>query len=231
MVEEVHYIIRPARDRDARQVVEIDREAFAGNCLFRSPNSYRREIHNSTACYIVAGMGEEPEETEQPRVPWYKRLFHNRNSDEPSNNDQYILGFAGLWIMPDEGHITSIGVRNDYRHAGIGERLLISLIDLAAELGLGIMTLEVRASNKTAQALYRKYGFRVIGKRRHYYSDNGEDALIMSTPSITSASFQSHFQQLKESHNQRRNSSFPAACPQEAAVLHQTKERRTDRVA
>ena len=206
MVEEVHYIIRPALDRDILQVVEIDREAFAGNCLFRSPNSYRREIHNATACYIVAGSGEEPEETEQPapRAPWYKRLFiRNHGSEEPANNDQYILGFAGLWIMPDEAHITAIGVRNDYRHAGIGERLLIALIDLAAELNLEIMTLEVRASNKTAQALYRKYGFRVVGKRHHYYSNDGEDALVMSTRSITSAPFQTRFQKLKEAHNQR----------------------------
>ena len=211
MVEEVRYTIRPARDRDARQVVEIDREAFAGNCLFRSANSYRREINNSTACYVVAGMGEEPEETEQPRAPWYKRLFRNRSSEEPANNGQYILGFAGLWIMPEEGHITAIGVRNDYRHAGIGEGLLISLIDLAAELNLEIMTLEVRASNKTAQALYHKYGFRVVGKRRHYYSNDGEDALIMSTRPITSAPFQAHFQHLKEAHSQRRNGSSPAA--------------------
>jgi len=214
MVEEVHYIIRPARDRDVQQVVEIDREAFAGNCLFRSLNSYRREIHNTTACYIVAGRGEEQEATEQPspRAPWYKRLFrHNRGSEEVANNDQYILGFAGFWIMPDEGHITAIGVRNDYRHAGIGERLLISLIDLAAELNLETMTLEVRASNKTAQALYRKYGFRVMGKRRRYYSDNGEDALVMSTHPITSVPFQAHFQQLKEAHGQRWNSSSPVA--------------------
>jgi len=211
MAEEVHYIVRPARDRDSRQVVEIDREAFAGNCLFRSTNSYRREIRNATACYVVAGMGEEPEETEQPRAPWYKRLFRNHGSEEPSNNSQYILGFAGLWIMPEEAHITSIGVRNGYRRAGIGERLLISLIDLAAELNLEIMTLEVRTSNKTAQALYHKYGFRVVGKRRHYYSDNGEDALIMSTRPITSAPFQARFQQLKEAHYKRWNGSSAAA--------------------
>jgi len=209
MVEEVQYTIRHARDRDARQVVEIDREAFAGNCLFRSTSSYRREIHNSTACYFVAGMGKEVTEQPPPRAPWYKRLF--RSSEEPTNNDQYILGFAGLWIMPGEGHVTAIGVRNDYRHAGIGEGLLISLIDLAAELNLEIMTLEVRASNKTAQALYRKYGFRVVGKRRHYYSNDGEDALIMSTRPITSAPFQARFQQLKETHSQRRNGSSAVA--------------------
>ncbi len=211
MVEEVQYIIRPARDRDARQIVEIDHEAFADNCLFRSQNSYRREIHNSTASYIVAGMGEEVTEQPAPRAPWYKRLFPNRSNEEPTNNDQYILGFAGLWIMPDEGHVTAIGVRNDYRHAGIGERLLISLIDLAAELNLEIMTLEVRASNKTAQTLYHKYGFRVVGRRRHYYSDDGEDALIMSTRPITSAPFQARFQQLKEAHRQRWNGSSAVA--------------------
>ena len=214
MLEEIRYIIRLAQDRDVHQVVDIDREAFASDCLFRSPNSYRREIHNATACYIVAGMGEEQDVPEQPppRVPWYKRLFsHNRHSVEPADNDQYILGFAGLWFMPDEAHITAIGVRNDYRRAGIGERLLISLIDLAAQSNLETMTLEVRVSNKTAQALYHKYGFRVVGKRRHYYSNNGEDALVMSTSTLTSAPFQARFQQLKEAHNQRRNGSSPVA--------------------
>lgn len=213
MVEQTQYTIRPARDRDIHQVAEIDRDAFANERLFRSLKSYEREIHNASTRYIVAGMGEEQEpdviEQTTPKIPWYKRLFsHNHHSEESVNNAQYILGFAGLWLMPGEGHIIAVGVRNDYRRTGIGERLLISLIDLVAQLDVGIMTLEVRASNETAQALYHKYGFQVVGRRRHYYSNNGEDALIMSADAITSAPFQACFRQLKEAHHQRWNGSF-----------------------
>jgi len=71
------------------------------------------------------------------------------------------------------------------------------MLDRAIELEANMATLEVRVSNVTAQSLYQKYGFRQVGLRRRYYRDSDEDALIMSTERLTSASFQSHFQQLK----------------------------------
>jgi ribosomal-protein-alanine N-acetyltransferase len=216
MVEEARYIIRPVRDGDISQIIEIDREAFAGEYLFHSYSSYQREIHNSSAHYIAACLGEErePNISEQiiPSVPWHKRLFsHDHHNGEYSHSEQYILGFAGLWIAPDEGHIIAIGVRSNYRRIGIGEKLLISLIDFATQSNFKTITLEVRVSNEAAQSLYQKYGFHAIGRHHRYYSNNGEDALLMSTDTITSAPFQAHFQQLKEIHRRRWNGKLVTA--------------------
>jgi ribosomal-protein-alanine N-acetyltransferase len=101
-------------------------------------------------------------------------------------------------MMVDEAHISTIAVQPHWRRRGIGELLLVAMLDRAIELGAEIATLEVRVSNVTAQNLYRKYGFRKAGLRRRYYRDSDEDALIMSTERLTSATFQSHFQQLKQ---------------------------------
>jgi ribosomal-protein-alanine N-acetyltransferase len=99
--------------------------------------------------------------------------------------------------MAGEAHISTIAVQPGWRQRGIGELLLVAMLDRATELEADIATLEVRVSNGTAQNLYRKYGFRRVGLKRHYYRDRDEDALTMSTERLTSATFQSHFQQLK----------------------------------
>ena len=90
-----------------------------------------------------------------------------------------IIGFAGVWVVIDEGHITNIAVRKDYRGQGIGRLLTAGLMQYAANLGVTYMTLEVRRSNETAQSLYRSLGFIQVGVRKKYYEDNGEDALFM----------------------------------------------------
>jgi len=101
-------------------------------------------------------------------------------------------------MMVDEAHVSTIAVPPGWRRRGIGELLLVAMLDRAIELGAKIATLEVRVSNVTAQNLYRKYAFEQVGLRQRYYRDSGEDALIMSTERLTSATFQSHFQQLKQ---------------------------------
>ena len=98
--------------------------------------------------------------------------------------DDDLVGYAGMWVILDEAHITTIAVDSRYRGQHIGERLLIGLLDAALERGARWMTLEVRRSNTTAQALYTKYGFREIGTRKGYYSDNREDAIVMWTGSL-----------------------------------------------
>jgi ribosomal-protein-alanine N-acetyltransferase len=85
----------------------------------------------------------------------------------------------------------------DYRRRGLGEFLLVSLIDVAYTIGAKWVTLEVRVSNTIAQNLYQKYGFREAGVRRRYYSDNHEDALIMWTDEINSPAYKQKFQELK----------------------------------
>lgn len=96
-----------------------------------------------------------------------------------------VVAFGGIWLMVDEAHITTFGVHPDHRRRGVGRRLLLELADVALELGSARMTLEVRVSNEAAQALYRSFGFVEAGRRVAYYSDDGEDALVMTTPELT----------------------------------------------
>ncbi|MGZ8562110.1 MAG: ribosomal protein S18-alanine N-acetyltransferase [Candidatus Limnocylindria bacterium] len=101
-----------------------------------------------------------------------------------ARRDDRVIGFAGLWLMVDEAHITTFGVHPDHRRQGVGRRLLLRLAELAIELGTVRLTLEVRVSNVPAQTLYRSFGFHVAGRRIAYYSDDGEDALVMTTPEL-----------------------------------------------
>jgi len=110
-----------------------------------------------------------------------------------------ILGYAGFWLIVDEAHICTLGVHPAWRGRGLGELLLAHLIDRAIQRGAVVATLEVRASNAAAQSMYRKYGFVPAGLRRRYYSDNNEDAVIMTTEVITSASYQRRLSALKAS--------------------------------
>lgn len=207
------YRIRPIIDEDIPQVTEIDHESFPGEWLFHSHTSYKQEIHNSSAHYIVAcirsGFGAKLAREDSRETSWLNRLFDYRRAI-PAGKEQsglrtkeYIIGFAGLWAMLNEVHIIAIAVRNNYRRMGIGEGLLISTIELASQLNANVITLEVRVSNEIAQALYKKYGFRIMSTHPKYYSDNGEDAVLMSTGDITSVPSQSCFQRLKEAHRQK----------------------------
>ena len=110
-----------------------------------------------------------------------------------------ILGYGGFWLFLDEAHICTLAVHPDWQGRGLGALLLTSLIEHAIELDAAIVTLEVRASNLMAQKLYRRYGFAQVGLRKRYYSDNSEDALIMTTEPISSSSFQKRFKTLKSS--------------------------------
>jgi len=95
-----------------------------------------------------------------------------------------IIGYAGMWIILDEAHVTNVGVLPEYRGGGVGELLMRSLIIAAKEHGAKKMTLEVRKSNYVAQNLYSKLGFEPVGIRRGYYLDNREDAVIMWKDSL-----------------------------------------------
>ena len=195
------------RKEDIPQVNEIDREAFP---TLWPPTDYRHELANRLAHYIVACDEEERvEEPEMKAVPQkgfsglVSRLRRFFSNELPSSGRQYIFGFAGFWIMAEEAHITNIAVWEKYHHQGIGELLLISLIDLATELDARFITLEVRASNTAAQSLYSKYGFTQAGVRRGYYTDNREDGVLMSLENIASAPVQANLQRLKQAHSQK----------------------------
>ena len=90
-----------------------------------------------------------------------------------------VVGYAGAWIIFDEGHITNVAVEAASRGRGIGRALMRALMGYASNLGVGYLTLEVRRGNRTAQALYQSLGFVELSVRKRYYEDNGEDALLM----------------------------------------------------
>jgi ribosomal-protein-alanine N-acetyltransferase len=96
------------------------------------------------------------------------------------------IGYGGMWLMVDEAHITTFAVLPTWRRRGVGARLMLEMMRLAADVNARIVTLEVRLSNREARALYGKFGFKPVGIRPRYYSDNNEDALIMTTPPIAS---------------------------------------------
>ena len=115
---------------------------------------------------------------------WSKELFKKELINE---NARYlvaklggkIVGYVGIWLILDEGHITNVAVHNDYRGQKIGDKLVQALVNLCKENNINSMTLEVRVSNIVAQNLYKNYGFKLAGIRKEYYSDNKEDAMIM----------------------------------------------------
>jgi ribosomal-protein-alanine N-acetyltransferase len=115
---------------------------------------------------------------------WSKSSFFNELSNSLAKYmiaeiNNKIVGFAGVWIIVDEGHITNIAVHPDFRGQGIGEKLVLSLLNQANNWAINAFTLEVRDSNIIAQNLYKKLSFIEEGRRKNYYSDNNEDAIIM----------------------------------------------------
>lgn len=139
---------------------------------------------------IIKAGPENIEEIEQIEnlsfaIPWSRKSI----TDELTVNkfatyfcavvDGKIAGYAGIWHICDEGHITNIAVHPDYRQNGVGSVLLEQLLEYARKENIVGLTLEVRKSNFSAQGLYRKFGFEDAGCRKGYYADNGEDAIIM----------------------------------------------------
>ena len=108
-----------------------------------------------------------------------------------------IAGFAGMWLLVDEAHITTFATGRAWRRQGIGERLLLALLDLSAARGAHEATLEVRPTNIPARRLYEKYGFKNVGVRTRYYSDNNEDALIMTTDALEGRSMRARIAELR----------------------------------
>jgi ribosomal-protein-alanine N-acetyltransferase len=181
------YIIEPMRLRDIGEVMEIERASFPSPW---SARAYRHELlENDLSHYLVVRQ-------RQMEGAGLSLLGKVRRSLEVGKQSP-ILGYGGFWMMAGEAHVSTIAVQPNRRRQGIGELLLVAMLDRATELEANIATLEVRVSNVTAQNLYRKYGFRQVGLRRRYYRDSDEDALIMSTERLTSANFQSRFQHLK----------------------------------
>ena len=185
---------------DIPQVADIERESFPS---MWPQTAYRRELTNKIARYVViTELRDEPvASTPEPRGLWgaLRRIVGNADEPPPLSNE-FLLGFVGVWLMVGEAHIVTVAVREHYRRMGIGERLLIASVELARDAEQEVVTLEVRASNEAAQLLYEKYGFAKVGLRKRYYTDDNEDAVIMTTPALRSPAFEARFAQLRAVH-------------------------------
>lgn len=199
---DIPYVVRPMRLADVEEVMMIERASFS------SPwpaSAFCYDLTaNENAHYWVVVPNWPKDAKPEPSRSWWRRLWHEEPKERLS-----IVGYAGFWSLIDEAHIGTIAVAPAWRGRGLGELLLVNLLDQAVALGLRVATLEVRVSNKVAQNLYRKYGFEIVGRRRGYYSDNHEDAWIMSTGTLTSATFQRNLYQLKQALFERLKAQRP----------------------
>jgi ribosomal-protein-alanine N-acetyltransferase len=195
----VFYFIDPMRERDIPRVQEIERQSFSTPW---SAATYLRELRSQDQCrYIVVRssqgrpryLGEEA----PPRRRWLASILPGLFGSTATASPYPVVGYGGVWLTIDEGHITTIATAPEARGQGVGELVLNGLIDAARDLGANILTLEVRVSNVVAQNLYTKYGFETRGTRRNYYTDNNEDALIMWTKPITSPEYQRRLHALR----------------------------------
>jgi ribosomal-protein-alanine N-acetyltransferase len=181
---------------DIPQVLEIDRASYS---VPWPASAYRREIlHNRNARYVIlreVGDGESGRSRGDPAPRSFLPPFLRwpLRSEPRTSASGRIVGYAGMWLMLDEAHITTIAMRPECRGQGLGELLLANMIEAAVDAGADRVTLEVRVSNQTAQNLYRKYGFKQQGIRPRYYADDNEDAYIMTTDSIRDDGYRRRF--------------------------------------
>jgi len=151
-METRRYRVRPMRPQDIPAVEAIDRLSFR---LPWPPGAFARELSNGQSVLWVAETVGEEDAAE-------------------------VVGMLVLWPVLDEAHIATVAVHPYHRGRGVGKMLLATAVEFARSRRFKTVTLEVRASNRRAQNLYRRFGFQVVGRRYGYYNDNHEDALIMT---------------------------------------------------
>jgi len=210
------FFVRPMRMEDIPQTSAVERACFPAGWI---ATPFKKELKNRSAVYLVACEAADPKNAlaeahafdhapapEEPAkgglLQLVKGVF-SQPEPPPEDQRQKIVGFVGVWFMVDEAHITVIGVRDEHRRHGIGELLLLAALEVSFQRGAHVMTLEVRVSNQAAQGLYKKYGYQAAGVRKGYYTDNKEDALIMTTEAIGSSAYRARYEQLAQEHAQR----------------------------
>src|SRR5918996_644484 len=123
-------------------------------------------------------------------LPWPERSFRFELTDNPASRcwvaelDGKVVGMIVVWLIVDEAHVATVATHPEYRRQGIGKRLLAHALRHIMQDGARSSFLEVRESNIAAQEMYRKFGYEVTGRRRRYYRDNDEDAILMSLGSL-----------------------------------------------
>ena len=140
--------------------------------------------------------------------PWSIESFVNEIVDNNESShylvarlEGKIVGYSGMWLTPQEAHITNLAVHPKFRRRGIGEELLVNLISASISKKIRWITLEVRESNLVARKLYQKYGFQIVGVRKEYYLDNWENALIMCSEDLKTEEFKEHLNHIIQAPN------------------------------
>ena len=164
---------------DVPEVMAIEVASFTAPW---SSRAFLYEIDRNTASTMLAIRRTEPRGS-----PWSTALAQLGLIRKGA-----VLGYGGFWLLVDDIHISTLAVHSHFRNRGLGELLVLSLVERGLELGAQRATLEVRVSNLAGQSLYLKYGFAVCTRRRRYYSDNDEDAYIMATPGFSTPEFQAN---------------------------------------
>jgi len=181
------YRITLMQPEDVRQVMRIEETAFPAPW---PASAYRHElVKNDLATYLV--------------------LKEKRAAGQGRPSRLSLLAYGGFWLMVDQSHISTLATHLQWRGQGLGEWMLVALIDASCLRGAVDVTLEVRVSNHVAQSLYRKYGFALVGRRKRYYRDNNEDALIMTTPRVHTQVFQAQYRALRTALRHRLANQVP----------------------
>lgn len=132
------------------------------------------------------------------QVGRYYVLIHTPQASEGQDTPpSRVVGYCGFWLILDEAHVTTVAVHPEMRGNALGEMLLVHIMERSLSSSVRFVTLEVRAGNYNAQNLYYKYGFKSMGMRPKYYQDNQENALIMTTPDLTSEEQRTLYKGLK----------------------------------
>jgi len=179
---------------DIPVVMEIERTAFPRPW---PETAYRYELsENPNAFFVVARMRERDFDRPAAISGWRKLVSLVHPSVVVSLPKSQVVGFAGMWMYVDEAHIATIATQTVFRGRGIGEALLYNLMREAQWRHAVSVTLEVRIGNTVAQSLYRKYDFEEVGRRKGYYQDNREDALLMTVMNFDTNAYRARLDEL-----------------------------------
>lgn len=175
------FVVEPMTVPDLGDVMVIERLSFSSPW---SERAYRFEIEQNENSVMLVVRPAFPQSL-------WDRIRGRAGVRSP------VLGYGGLWLLVDEAHISTIAVHPQWRGKGLGELVMLSLLEQGIKRGMQRSTLEVRVSNEAAQGLYRKLGFESAGRQRRYYSDNNEDAYIMVTPPFDTPGFKDNLRRCR----------------------------------
>jgi ribosomal-protein-alanine N-acetyltransferase len=184
--------LQPLTEQLLDAAVELDRLCLGQLWTLAG---YRRELESPNSNLLVWIDPQHPTVQTNPQSSLLSLIIPH---PQPLEKSPRIIGLGCVWAIVDEAHITVLAIHPDYRGLGLGKGLLWGLLYWGWQQQLKWATLEVRASNQIALSLYQKFGFQEAGRRRRYYQDNGEDALILWRGGLQSPEFEQELNQWKQ---------------------------------